>query len=118
MRSNMPSRRARTGPTYGSPLSPKGEPCGSKSPITAMTKGEICLQARRLASDWRTFGTGCRRPMARHIVSRPERTSEGDLALSWKSLTKPEKLPDEHSDHPGRRRTAGDAGPATEASGP
>ena len=74
-------------------------------------------QARRPASDWRTFATGCRRPMARHIVSRPERTSEGDLALSSKSLTKPEKLPDDHPDHPGRRRTAGDAGPAAEAAG-
>ena len=46
--------------------------------------------ARRPESDWRTFATGCRRPMARRIVSRPDRTSGGASALSSKFPSKPE----------------------------
>ena len=37
--------------------------------------------ARRPASAWRTFATGCRRPMAPHIVSRPEQNERGGFSV-------------------------------------
>src|SRR6185437_7152884 len=71
----------------------------------------------RPESDWRTFATGCRRPMAPRIVSRPERTTEGALALSSTFPTRPETRPDDDPDHIGRRRTPRDAGPSAKAAG-
>src|SRR5690348_6259550 len=71
----------------------------------------------RPASDWRTFATGCRRPMAAHIVSRPDRTTAGALALSWKFPSKPETALHDHPDHIGRRRTPRHAGAAAAAPG-
>ena len=63
---------------------------GSRSPTMATARARNSRPAHRPASAWRTFGTGCRRPMAAHIVSRPERTSAGASALSSKFPTKPE----------------------------
>ena len=71
----------------------------------------------RPESDWRTFATDCRRPMAAHIVSRPDRTTAGALALSSKFPSKPETLFHEHPDRSGRRRTPGHAGAAAAAPG-
>ena len=58
--------------------------CASRSPTMATVRAAKSRPARRPASDWRTFATDCRRPMAEHIVSRPDRTRRGALALSSK----------------------------------
>ena len=103
--------------TSGSPRGERATPCASKSPTTATATEPISRRARRPASVWRTFATGCRRPMAAHIVSRPDRTSGGALALSSRFPLKPETRPNEHSDHFGRRRTACHARLAAEVAG-
>src|SRR3954451_6837146 len=103
MPSNMRSRRRRTEPTSGLPRAAKGKRCALKLPTTETATEPKSQQALRPESDWRTFATGCRRPMAEHIVSRPDRTTGGALALSSKFPLKPEKNPDAHPDHPGRR---------------
>ena len=53
-------------------------------------RGRKSPPARRPASDWRTFATGCRRPMAPRTASRRDRTSAGALALSSKFPLRPE----------------------------
>ncbi|MEO6408103.1 MAG: response regulator, partial [Burkholderiaceae bacterium] len=47
-----------------------------------------------------------------------ERRSAEDLASSWIFHTKPETRPNDHPDHPGRRRAAGDAGAAAAPASP
>src|SRR5947209_2305657 len=104
-------------PTFGSPPTARDRPSGSKLPITATGKERKSRQVRRQVSAWRTFGTGCRRPMAPDIVSIPKRTTAGGLALLSKYPMKPETRPDDHPDHFGRRRTARHARAAAQIAG-
>ena len=71
----------------------EGKRCASRSPTTAMATGPISRRARRPASDWRTFGTVWRRPMAPATVSRPDRTNAGASAFSSKFHTKSKPRP-------------------------
>ena len=107
---------AENGAESGLPRPARARRYGSRSPTMATATGANSLPARRPASAWRTFATGFRRPMARAHVSRPDRTSAGASALSSKFPMKPEKLPDDHPDHFGRRRTPCDARPAASGS--
>src|SRR5438445_12125855 len=104
-------------PISGSPRSAKPMPYGSKWPTMGLEMGQNLQRARQPESDWRTFGTDCRRPMAPHTVSRRERTTKGALALSSKFLTNLETQPDDDPDHFGRRRAACHPGPAAEPAG-
>src|SRR6476619_1983501 len=95
-------------PTCGSPRAARGRRSASKSPTMAMARERIWQPVRRPVSDWRTFATGERRPMARDIRLGPQRTNAGALALSSKFHMKAETKPDDHPDRAGRRRTLGD----------
>ena len=65
-------------------------------------KAAMSRPARRPASDWRTFATVWRRPMARPSALRPEQNEQGGSALSSKFPLKPETMTNDHPDHAGR----------------